>query len=69
MLYMYYKFKARNWKNDDAIPFHFYRQFPSEYLADRYAMRVSFARNSPYTVVFQPGEEVYEKPAHVFKAH
>jgi hypothetical protein len=55
-----YKFAVYNWKSDYARAFWFYKHFPSEYLADRYAMRVSFARNSPYIVAFCAGEEVSE---------
>ena len=53
-----YKFAAKNWKNDYAIPFWFFKSFPSAYAADRYAMRVSFEkRNSPYMIIFCAGEE------------
>ena len=39
----WYKFGVNNWKND--LPaFWFYKRFPSAYLADRYAMRVSFGK-------------------------
>lgn len=53
-----YKFGVKNWKND--LPaFWFYKRFPSAYLADRYAMRVSFEKGgkSPYMVWLVPGEE------------
>lgn len=49
-----YKFAVKNWKNDYAIPFWFYKEFPSAYYADRYAMRISFQKkNSPYMVIPQ----------------
>lgn len=53
-----YKFAVKNWKNDTATPFWFFKTFRSAYDADRYAMRVSFCRNSPYIVIFCAGEEV-----------
>ena len=54
-----YKFAVKNWKNDYASPFWFYKSFPSAYLADRYAMRVTFEKkNSPYMVIFCAGEEI-----------
>ena len=53
-----YKFAINNWKND--LPgFWVYKEFPSAYEADRWAMRISFQkRNSMYMVVFCAGEEV-----------
>lgn len=60
---MFYKFAVRNWKNDFSAPFWFYKEFPSAYLADRYAMRLTFKKqNSPYMVIFQAGEEFQERP-------
>ena len=53
-----YKFGVKNWKND--LPaFWFYKQFPSAYLADRYAMRVTFEKGgkSQYMVWLVPSEE------------
>ena len=53
-----YKFGVKNWKND--LPaFWLYKRFPSAYLADRYAMRVTFEKGgrSPYMVWLVPGEE------------
>lgn len=53
-----YKFAIHNWKSDTARPFWFYKQFPSAYYADRYAMRISFQTpGSPYHVIFCAGEE------------
>lgn len=54
-----YKFGVKNWKND--LPaFWLWKSFPSAYLADRYAMRVSFGKQgkSMYMVWLIPGEEV-----------
>lgn len=54
-----YKFGVKNWKND--LPaFWLWKSFPSAYLADRYAMRVSFGKQgkSSYMVWLIPGEEV-----------
>ena len=53
-----YKFAVKNIKNDYDIPFWFYKKFRSAYDADRYAMRVSFKKNSPYMVIFCAGEEI-----------
>lgn len=53
-----YKFGVKNWKND--LPaFWLWKSFPSAYLADRYAMRVSFGKQgkSMYMVWLIPGEE------------
>ena len=53
-----YKFSAKNWKSDTGIPFWIYKKFPSAYLADRWAARISFEiKNSPYMVWLIPGEE------------
>ena len=54
-----YKFAVINWKNDMAFPFWVYKQFPSAYYADQWAMRITFKkRNSMYNVIFCAGEEV-----------
>ena len=37
-----YTLGVRNWKSDNAKTFFIRKQFPSAYLADRYAMRISF---------------------------
>ena len=51
-----YKFAVHNWKNDFGA-FWVYKKFPSAYLADRWAMKISFGiKNSPYMVVFIPDE-------------
>lgn len=52
-----YKFGVKNWKSDTALPFWVYKEFPSAYDADRWAMRISFsAKNSPYMVWIVPNE-------------
>lgn len=53
-----YKFGVKNWKSDYNNPFWFYKEFPSAYLADRYAMRITFqAKNSPYLMWLQIDKE------------
>ena len=53
-----YKFGVKNWKNDYAIPFWFWKAFPSAYAADRYAMRITFSnKKSMYMLWLMPGEE------------
>ena len=54
-----YVFGAKNWKNDYGMPFWFHKKFPSAYLADRWAMKITFStRNSPYMVWLVPGKEI-----------
>lgn len=46
---MPYKFGAKNWKGDGPA-FWVRKHFANEYAADCWAMRVSFAKGSPYMV-------------------
>ena len=53
-----FRFAVRNWKSDTAKLFWFYKDFPSAYFADRYAMRISFNNpKSSYFVIPMFGEE------------
>lgn len=46
-----YRFAVSNWKNPQWSGFWFYKKFPSDYEADRWAMRISFKKkNSMYLV-------------------
>lgn len=50
-----YRFAVSNWKNPLPSAFWFYKQFPSAYEADQYAMRISFRKpNSMYLVSLIP---------------
>ena len=52
---MKYKFGVKNWKSDTAMPFWFYKEFPSAYLADRWATKISFGtKGSQYMVWLVP---------------
>ena len=50
-----YRFAVSNWKNPQWSGFWVYKQFPSAYAADRWAMRISFQKkNSMYLVSLIP---------------
>ena len=50
-----YRFAVHNWKNPLHTAFWVYKDFPSAYYADQWAMRISFRKpNSMYMVVLIP---------------
>lgn len=54
-----YLFAIHNWKSGNK-PFWYRKRFPSAYAADRWAMKMTFAKarfEKPYTVIFCPGLE------------
>lgn len=52
-----YTFCVHNWKSGNRA-FWLRKSFSSAYIADRWAMKLSFgSKNSPYMVVFIPGKE------------
>ena len=53
-----YKFAISNWKSGSAKSFWYYKAFPSAYLADRWATKITFQlKGSPYMVIGYYGEE------------
>lgn len=53
-----YTFAVHNWKSDITRSFWIRKAFPSAYLADRWATRMTFQKKgSPYMVVLIPGME------------
>lgn len=56
-MYKSYKFGIHNWKSGNK-GFWFYKRFPSAYMADRWATKISFEKkDSNYMIWLCPGEE------------
>ena len=54
-----YLFTIINWKSDNNKPFYIRKAFPSVYLADRWATRITFEKKgSPYSVILEYGKEI-----------